>query len=310
MDSSSSVFNLQPGQSPADQGAEQHQHQQSPYMAKRLESSPSVSPDVIQDDFYLCDPCPSAVQNWTDSSPDSVLSTWGLGASQEYTLSPLFSPQKVPLSVSFFDADHHYHDFLQDTADVSCSMTTGPDTSPVKLEQLSPLEKSLEPSSFDWAYGGSFDLSYNFDPVSYYPFSGLPASPPQYETPAAAKTETKTTTSPPLSPPAFSDPSSYQGSPTIVKAEPEPEREPSRSSSSSSDSEPHENTDLPYSKLIYNALCSVPEKKLSLQGIYRWFERNTAKGKEGSKGWQNSIRHNLSMNAVSLPSPLSREKKK
>ncbi|KAL4955859.1 hypothetical protein BDW69DRAFT_182131 [Aspergillus filifer] len=58
------------------------------------------------------------------------------------------------------------------------------------------------------------------------------------------------------------------------------------------------NADPPYSQLIYEALLAAPGKKLPLQGIYHWFEENTAKGRDrGSKGWQNSIRHNLSMNA-------------
>lgn len=64
-------------------------------------------------------------------------------------------------------------------------------------------------------------------------------------------------------------------------------------------SEEEGNTDPPYSLLIYQALLSAPGKKLPLQGIYSWFERNTEKGRDqSSKGWQNSIRHNLSMNAV------------
>jgi hypothetical protein len=56
----------------------------------------------------------------------------------------------------------------------------------------------------------------------------------------------------------------------------------------------------PYSILIYQALKNAEGNKLSLQGIYRWFEENTEKARDSShKGWQNSIRHNLSMNAVS-----------
>lgn len=61
------------------------------------------------------------------------------------------------------------------------------------------------------------------------------------------------------------------------------------------------NNDPPYSLLIYQALTSAPGMKLPLQGIYSWFEKNTTKGKDqNSKGWQNSIRHNLSMNAVCI----------
>lgn len=58
----------------------------------------------------------------------------------------------------------------------------------------------------------------------------------------------------------------------------------------------------PYSILIFKALQAAKDNKLPLQGIYNWFERNTDKAKSsGSKGWQNSIRHNLSMNAVGAP---------
>ena len=65
-------------------------------------------------------------------------------------------------------------------------------------------------------------------------------------------------------------------------------------------------TDEPYAKLIYRALMSAPNHSMVLQEIYQWFRENTAKGTSDSKGWMNSIRHNLSMNAVSLfplPSP-------
>jgi hypothetical protein len=58
-------------------------------------------------------------------------------------------------------------------------------------------------------------------------------------------------------------------------------------------------SERPYSQLIYQALASSPGMKLPLQDIYCWFQKYTTKGKDpNSKGWQNSIRHNLSMNAV------------
>lgn len=57
----------------------------------------------------------------------------------------------------------------------------------------------------------------------------------------------------------------------------------------------------PYARLIWRALMSAPGHKMVLKEIYEWFEKNTNKSKNSdSKGWQNSIRHNLSMNAVSL----------
>ena len=60
-------------------------------------------------------------------------------------------------------------------------------------------------------------------------------------------------------------------------------------------------TSEPYATLIYRALMSAPGHKMVLKEIYEWFERHTEKAKDPtSKGWQNSIRHNLSMNGVSL----------
>ena len=46
--------------------------------------------------------------------------------------------------------------------------------------------------------------------------------------------------------------------------------------------------------------CSgAKEERMMLRDIYEWFRHNTTKPQEsGSNGWQNSIRHNLSMNKV------------
>ena len=55
----------------------------------------------------------------------------------------------------------------------------------------------------------------------------------------------------------------------------------------------------PYAQLIFRALKSAPGHKMVLKEIYEWFAKNTDKAKtSSSKGWQNSIRHNLSMNGV------------
>ncbi|KAL4808926.1 hypothetical protein BDV18DRAFT_91983 [Aspergillus unguis] len=80
-----------------------------------------------------------------------------------------------------------------------------------------------------------------------------------------------------------------------IKLEMDPEAAPTAANPNEADDT---SADPPYSQLIYEALMAAPGKKLPLQGIYLWFEKNTAKGRDrGSKGWQNSIRHNLSMNA-------------
>jgi Forkhead domain len=58
----------------------------------------------------------------------------------------------------------------------------------------------------------------------------------------------------------------------------------------------------PYALLISDALRQAPGHRMLLRDIYDWFEVNTSKPREsGSKGWQNSIRHNLSMNKVRIP---------
>ncbi|KAL8941930.1 MAG: hypothetical protein Q9216_001958 [Gyalolechia sp. 2 TL-2023] len=54
----------------------------------------------------------------------------------------------------------------------------------------------------------------------------------------------------------------------------------------------------PYAQLIFRALKGAPGYRMVLKDIYRWFEKNTDKARKGSKGWQNSIRHNLSMNGA------------
>lgn len=57
--------------------------------------------------------------------------------------------------------------------------------------------------------------------------------------------------------------------------------------------------DKPYAQLIYEALMQAPGHRMLLRDIYDWFRDNTKKAEEsGSNGWQNSIRHNLSMNHV------------
>ena len=61
---------------------------------------------------------------------------------------------------------------------------------------------------------------------------------------------------------------------------------------------------LCYAKLLEECLRSAPDRTMSLKEIYEWIEQNTNKANESkakdptNKGWQNSVRHNLSMNQV------------
>ena len=60
----------------------------------------------------------------------------------------------------------------------------------------------------------------------------------------------------------------------------------------------------PYARLIFRALMSAPRHRMVLKDIYEWFEKHTNKARDPkSRGWQNSIRHNLSMNGVSGTTP-------
>ncbi|KAK2599927.1 hypothetical protein QQS21_005311 [Conoideocrella luteorostrata] len=83
-----------------------------------------------------------------------------------------------------------------------------------------------------------------------------------------------------------------------VKAEPLPPPAPVYPPSNSNRPPNSDKFDEPYAKLIYRAFMDRAGHAMTLQEIYQWFRENTAKAVAGTGGWQNSIRHNLSMNAA------------
>ncbi|KAL5343313.1 hypothetical protein BJX70DRAFT_408197 [Aspergillus crustosus] len=233
----------------------------------------------------------SPTENWSDSSsssPEAIMpyqQPWVVEPAMNYSLIPSQSsieslPDGLPRIIPSLDGG---------SPGWSSSIMSSNYSPPSR--QLKPETRRLlsgNKHSSDWVHRKPSE------PPVYRASHPVGALPPHSQA-SSASTNPTTTTS--LSHTSAGIP--YHSLPLSVVSPPiKLEMDRDEASTANPDDAEDTSADPPYSQLIYEALLTAPGKKLPLQGIYLWFEKNTAKGRDrGSKGWQNSIRHNLSMNA-------------